>query len=273
MDKVQGEIVEARTGEIIPRGSPNIVPGILAQIDISKVGTLELSQAEIDILSEPLNPEDVKIRPDELVYLPWTWYNDRLNKAFGFLKWGLIPQGGPMFSDSGKFQLCVWLHWLIVKGVPISMAGGETSYQPGNATMSKGDAIEGARLSSLSRNCKNIGMTLELWDPEWVANWKKKYAETYQDDRDRTLWRKKQAKAVKATAENNESAKEQQEQQEPHEPEVKYYHSREMRAVQIVDRIANLSGRKKSEVAVEVGGLDKNKMYYITNEGKIEEKK
>lgn len=198
-DFVSGEVVEdARTGEVIVKGSNEIVPrsGVLMQIDVRQIGTLEVDQKAIDVLSQELNPNDVQIRPDGLLYLPWTWYNKRLNDAFGLFQWGLIPQGAPQFTDQGNTVLVVWLNWLVVKGHPVSMAGGETSYQPSNYTMSKGDAIEGARSNSLARNCKNLGMAMELWDKEWVEAWKKQFAETYKGKNDKTLWRKKGSKVV-----------------------------------------------------------------------------
>jgi len=41
------------------------------------------------------------------------------------------------------------------------------------------------------RLCKGLGMGLELWKPEFIRNWKAKYAETYTDKEGKTKWRKK----------------------------------------------------------------------------------
>jgi hypothetical protein len=89
----------------------------------------------------------------------------------------MIPQGSPQSKDTGNNNvLVVWGFWLIVKGIPIGFATGETSYRTNNNTMSFGDAMEGAKSSALARNCKALGISLELWSAEWVSEWKKNYA-------------------------------------------------------------------------------------------------
>jgi hypothetical protein len=40
-----------------------------------------------------LNPEDVEIKPDGIVYLPEIKYRRILNRAFGPGGWGLAPRG------------------------------------------------------------------------------------------------------------------------------------------------------------------------------------
>ena len=194
-----GEIVDERTGEIIPKGATKeiaLATNQNTQIELKQIGTLELSKTAEHVLGLVLNPEEVRIRPDGLVYLPWTWYADRLNQAFGRLQWGLIPQGAPMSRDTGNNNvLVIWGNWLVIKGVPIGFAYGETSYRTNNATMSYGDACEGAKSIALARNCKVLGMALELWDSEWTVNWKKQYAEQYESN-NRNLWRKKTKKAI-----------------------------------------------------------------------------
>lgn len=285
----QGEVVEdARTGEIIPKGSPpELRPGILAQININQVGTLDVSPEELASIQEPLDPKDVQIRPDGLVYLPWTWYNKRLNKAFGILKWGLIPQGSPQIKEMGNSTLIVWLHWLVVKGVPISMAGGETSYQPSNYTMSYGDAMEGARSNSLARNCKNLGMAIELWDQQWVSEWKKEYAETYPNPnpnaKQKNLWRKKGSKSpekseTRATspspatpAPQNSTQQEKPtettsypQKNEPSQPEVKTYTGNQILAnITLVQDIINESKKPSPVVCGFLGKLEKGKKFSV----------
>ena len=46
-----------------------------------------------DILLKPLNPEDVEIKPDGIIYLPEIKYRRILNQAFGPGGWGLAPRG------------------------------------------------------------------------------------------------------------------------------------------------------------------------------------
>lgn len=288
-EQYEAEVVEdARTGEIIPRGAPpELKPGILAQININQVGTLEVGEEELKVLQEPLDPKDVQIRPDGLVYLPWTWYANRLNRAFGILKWGLIPQGSPMIKDMGNNTLIVWLNWLVIKGVPVSMAGGETSYQPSNYTMSYGDAVEGARSNSLARNCKMLGMSLELWDAEWVSNWRKEHAEQYTNEKNKKVWRKRKTNGQKpkvVTEKQGEKVElvetvvgyvskevwdqhakqiaEDADQSKPTSPNgEKKYTLKALKDVKTFNQIAEDSGKTKKEVAEFLGKLDKDSSY------------
>lgn len=189
--EVTYEIEDARTGEEIPIGIQKVQSNTLAtSLDLTKVGTLELSEKALEVLGEALNEKDVQIRPDGLVYLPWTWYAERLNRAFGPLGWGLVPQAGAQKVPMGNMELVVWGHWLVVKGVAVGFEYGECAYRPDNLKMSFGDAAAGAKSNSLARNCKMLGMSLQLWSQEWVSDWRKKYAETY-EDKGKTNWRKK----------------------------------------------------------------------------------
>ena len=68
---VKAEIVDERTGEVIPAGAPAPIAKAMYTFDVGKIGTLELNKQANDILDEPLNDADVQIRPDGLVYLSW----------------------------------------------------------------------------------------------------------------------------------------------------------------------------------------------------------
>ena len=51
------------------------------------------SKETAEILLKPLDPEDVEIKPDGIIYLPEIKYRRILNKAFGPGGWGLAPRG------------------------------------------------------------------------------------------------------------------------------------------------------------------------------------
>jgi hypothetical protein len=51
------------------------------------------SKEAADILLKPLNPGDVEIKPDGIIYLPEIKYRRILNQAFGPGGWGLAPRG------------------------------------------------------------------------------------------------------------------------------------------------------------------------------------
>lgn len=46
-----------------------------------------------NVLLKPLDPNDVEIKPDGIIYLPEIKYRRILNKAFGPGGWGLAPRG------------------------------------------------------------------------------------------------------------------------------------------------------------------------------------
>lgn len=48
---------------------------------------------QAQILQEPLEYDDVEIKPDGIVYLPEIKYRRKLNRAFGPGGWGLAPRG------------------------------------------------------------------------------------------------------------------------------------------------------------------------------------
>lgn len=46
-----------------------------------------------EALLAPIDPEDVEVKPDGIIYLPEIKYRRILNKAFGPGGWGLAPRG------------------------------------------------------------------------------------------------------------------------------------------------------------------------------------
>ncbi|MCX6574891.1 MAG: hypothetical protein NTV82_00700 [Candidatus Aminicenantes bacterium] len=173
------ELAEYQVGQLIPQA-----------------GTVELTTQQTEILYAKVKDEDVEIRPDGLIYLPWVEYVSRLHEAFG-MEWAIIPRGMPEMNPGGTGLL--WGFFLMVKGKPAGFAIGEQEYYANNATMTWGDACEGAKSNALMRLCKGIGISLELWKPSFVKRWKGLYAESYPDptgklnqwNKVRTVWRKK----------------------------------------------------------------------------------
>lgn len=158
-------------------------------------GQVALTDREKGILYAPVNRDDVEIRPDGLIYLPWMEYVTRLREAFG-MEWSIIPQGMPKI----KGTMIMWGFWLIVKGSLMGYAIGEQEYHPENRTMSYTDACEGAKSNALMRLCKGIGISLELWKPSFIREWKLKYAQTYKDG-NKIRWKKKDIATTKSSTE------------------------------------------------------------------------
>lgn len=278
------ETIDERTGEIIPEGINQETDEpkrdiVVMNLDASKVGTLELDEMALKALDEPLDPGDVKIRPDGLLYLPWTWFAKRLNDAVGRLKWGLVPQGSPKGRATGNnTELIVWGFWLMIKGIPVSFAYGETSYRTNNNTMSYADAVAGAKSIALARCCKELGMALQLWDPQWIDGWKKEFAVHIPNptgNRPEKIWVRKDDKRynVKAKPASKPVASE--------EPDVNkdYPQGAEFKAPETdsvdgytkaqilankdnqVQSLKDLTGKSSAEVCQFVGKLEERKKY------------
>lgn len=64
------------------------------------------------ILRRPLDPSDVEIKPDGILYLPEIKYRNILFEAFGAGGWGMVPRGEPVVED--KVVTREWA--LIVQG-------------------------------------------------------------------------------------------------------------------------------------------------------------
>lgn len=88
-----------------------------------------------------------------------------------------------------------WPFFLVIQGRIAGFAIGEQEYSQNNPRMTYGDACEGCKSNALMRLCKGIGISLELWKPSLIREWKSKYAETYEDvdkqGKKKTKWRKK----------------------------------------------------------------------------------
>lgn len=143
--------------------------------EISKVGSINLTQEQIDILYAPVDINDIQIRPDGLIYLPWIFYATRLRKAFG-LGWSIIPNGLPKVNTEDYRKFVIWGFWLIIKGIVIGFAFGEQEYFGDSTGMSWTEACEGAKSNALMRLCKGMGISLELWDKEFITKWVKEFA-------------------------------------------------------------------------------------------------
>lgn len=202
------EVNVGRTGEVAKtaRGATSLpVPqgGKLATVQkqpttvkdqifplIPTIGTIELTKEQEDILYADVDKENVEIRPDGLIYLPWMEYVSRLQRAFK-MSWGTIPDDKPV--QMGVHIL--WGFYLVIKGKLAGYAVGQQEYHANNPKMTWGDACEGAKSNALMRLCKGLGISLELWQPRFIKSWVAKYAEEF-ETKDRNgkkvkRWRKK----------------------------------------------------------------------------------
>ena len=193
-----GSAALVNAGDLPPAALMNMKEQFEYQVGqlIPQAGTIELSKQQKEILYAKVKDEDVEIRADGLIYLPWMEYVSRLREAFG-MGWAIVPHGEPKMDPDMTGIL--WAFFLMVNGKICGYSIGEQEYFPNNKTMTWGDACEGAKSNALMRLCKGIGISLELWRPSFVKAWIKAHGETYLDPKGRTdqwghvkkLWRKK----------------------------------------------------------------------------------
>ncbi|CCD24652.1 Mgm101p NDAI_0D03380 [Naumovozyma dairenensis CBS 421] len=116
-------------------------------------------------LMKELDPKDIEIKPDGLIYLPEIKYRRILTKVFGAGGWGLVPRSETIVTSS----LVTREYALICHGQLVSVARGEQDYfnEGGIPT-----ATEGCKSNALMRCCKDLGIGSELWDPVFIKKFK-----------------------------------------------------------------------------------------------------
>lgn len=74
-----------------------------SNVDWSKsfygLSTEPFAKEAADILLAPIDPEDIEVKPDGIIYLPEIKYRRILNRAFGPGGWGLAPRGEAMVTE------------------------------------------------------------------------------------------------------------------------------------------------------------------------------
>ncbi|KAF7188698.1 Mitochondrial genome maintenance protein [Pseudocercospora fuligena] len=116
---------------------------------------------QAQILQEPLEYDDVEIKPDGIVYLPEIKYRRKLNRAFGPGGWGLAPRGETIVTA----KVVTREYGLVCGGRLVSIARGEQQYFDPDGIPT---ATEGCKSNALMRCCKDLGIASELWDPRFI---------------------------------------------------------------------------------------------------------
>ncbi|KAG9030367.1 hypothetical protein FRB95_004022 [Tulasnella sp. JGI-2019a] len=145
-----------------------------------------------EILQAPIDPNDIEMKPDGLIYLPEIKYRRILNKAFGPGGWGLAPRSetnvGPKVVSREYALVCL--------GRLVGIARGEQEYFDPSGIPT---ATEACKSNALMRCCKDLGIASELWDPRFIREFKAKhcievFVEHAPTKRKRKLWRRKDAR-------------------------------------------------------------------------------
>lgn len=159
--------------------SPYQVP-----IPYASGGTLDLSKEQQAKLTRPVDPLQVEVRPDGLIYIPWGITARVFTEVFGAGGWALAPRTAPMEQDSMVFAHMV----MLVGGKFAGEAIGEQKHSIGYHKLSYAMAYEGAVSDAITRLSKRLGMWLELWDRRWVKTWLDTYAVRVQCRGNRPGW-------------------------------------------------------------------------------------
>ncbi|PWN49366.1 mitochondrial genome maintenance MGM101 [Violaceomyces palustris] len=152
------------------------------------LGTKPFDKKAAEILTAPINEEDIEMKPDGLIYLPEIKYRRILNKAFGPGGWGMAPR-----SETNVGQGIVSREWVLVcEGRFVATARGEQEFFKPSGIPT---ASEAAKSNALMRCCKDLGIASELWDPRFIRQFKKKQCvEVWCSDtagKKKKLWRRK----------------------------------------------------------------------------------
>ena len=206
MEKKEIAVRGAQDAEVVahePRGqaAPPAPSNFNNQFDMADLlktaGRLKVSAEQREVLQKALTPDEIEIRPDGLIYLPWVEYQSRLDRAFG-TEWSMVPNGKPRY-DVATNQI-IWGFYLVVQGNLVDFAVGGQEYRP-TGGLNYTDAIEGCKSNALMRLCKRLSIGLDMWRPSYVRAWKEKYAESYQGKdwrgSPKTFWRKKAQENIK----------------------------------------------------------------------------
>ena len=135
--------------------------------------TLVILPEEEKKLDEPIDELDIEIRPDGLIYPPQVFWRNKLNQTFGRGQWALIKHKSTKDPDKDKVY---YDGSLLVRNCFVARATGEAEYHLENPMQSWASVEESAKSDCLGRCCKDLGIFKELWQPNFVRNWIKKYA-------------------------------------------------------------------------------------------------
>jgi len=143
---------------------------------IARAGTLAMTKAQLDVLLEPVKPEEVLFRWGDddksyaLAYVPQTHVRRRLLRAFYEVGVSLVPVEAPKVIKLPKKGTVVAYHGaLVVNGCLVAEATGQCKYAEANRGMAYTDALEGAKSDCWVRCSKDLGAFGELWDKNFTA--------------------------------------------------------------------------------------------------------
>lgn len=160
------------------------------QIMLGDYGLAEIrfTAEEEAVLSQPVQFEDMRVKPDGAVYISHPVYTRWLNKAFGRTGWALVPAAKPQIGEG----TVIVPYRLMIHGKPVAFAYGEQEYFTNNKNQTYGDAIESTQASGLRRCCKRLGLALELWDKSFNDAFLQEHClQVFNEKTNKYEWRRK----------------------------------------------------------------------------------
>ncbi|KAI1267893.1 mitochondrial genome maintenance protein mgm101 [Xylariaceae sp. FL1019] len=155
------------------------------------IGTSQFSPEAANILLAPIDPMEVEVKPDGILYLPEIKYRRILNRAFGPGGWGLAPRSDLIVEAKSKKVARDYA--LVVHGRFVAQARGEQQYFNDDGIST---AAEGCKSNAMMRCCKDLGVASELWDPRFIRKFVKEqakqvWAEVITSGKKKMVWMRK----------------------------------------------------------------------------------
>lgn len=150
---------------------------------------LVLTNDESKALAAPVDPNEVQIKPNGIIYIPWESTARRLNEILGVGQWQLHQ-----LQWHRELNLICMTALLFVRGNYVANCFGACEYVSTNSQMSLMDAVKGAYSDVVTNAGKALGVHLELWNPNFIRDWLAKYAcKVWRRGLSRPVWRRKDA--------------------------------------------------------------------------------
>jgi hypothetical protein len=135
------------------------------------IAELLLTDQQVAILTAPVTDAEIEIKPDSFgaVYLCHASYRKRLNAAFQPGGWAQRQISEWQYDDDKKMltaEFALYARGSNGKVCYVSKAIGGQKYWggKGKSDMTYDDAAQGAESNALTRNCKQLGIALEMWE-------------------------------------------------------------------------------------------------------------
>lgn len=161
------------------------------------VSHLQITTEESQKLTAPFPDEVVEIRPDGHIYIPQTYYRQRLNEVLGIGQWGLIQKGSyqDVTEKEGKTKTKFYLPGiLVIRKCMVSEAVGEAELHDDNDQQSAASCWEAAKSDCITRCCKDLSIGTQVYQPNYIREWQKNHAvRVWVEKKTKPQWRRRDA--------------------------------------------------------------------------------